>query len=183
MLSVCAVEYGSKKGWVLKTLLKYQLKISIYAVRCLMRNGPEKLNCPGPFSPWFKHNVWSGNWQCNNIFWCIFWAICHFCDSMCRPSELHSSWYKKHQIEMTGMDFAWPCWRMRGKKCFHRQTETTETHTHTHTFSRSFTQEKIIIFFKFYVFVCIMYYVFNYTQTWILSVCAAGKGVAGLTKV
>lgn len=30
------------------------------------------------FTPVQKHNDWTGNWQCNSIFWSIFWAICHF---------------------------------------------------------------------------------------------------------
>lgn len=115
-VSMCAAERSSKKGCVLKTSMKYKLK-NIKAACGLMRNRPEELNCLDPFSPQFKkHNDRTGNWQCNSIFWSIFWTICHFLTACSVPMNCTTHNTKKHRIELTRMNFAWPSWERKGKK-------------------------------------------------------------------
>lgn len=71
----------------------------------------ERLNCPGTFSGRFKNTSdWTGNWQCNTIFWS---TICHFVTAFLVPMNCTTLDAKCSWIELTRLNFSWPSRKMK----------------------------------------------------------------------
>lgn len=103
-----------------------------------------------------KHNDWTGNWQCNSIFWSIFWAICHSLTACSVPmncttldtKHLVLNWQECILLNQTGK------WKARKQhEMFSSGSVTTETSSSPFIQTGKENNGTIRV---------------NYTQTWIL---------------
>lgn len=171
---VCAAECGSKNGCVLKIFLKYEPNNTTQAARTLMRGRPKKLNHPGPFSPQFKNTM--TRQEIDNVIayfgaylgqFVIFWQRALSLWIAALSIQTHWICTDKNEFCLTKLENER---QESSMKCFH----LGEKHNCNTTFLSDRKGTIRWIIHKLEIF---------HNMHALPPICAAQKGVAGLTVV